>query len=218
MQRISTPPQPSHIRDTFPTLCDEDDVFQEEVAGEGKSEGLPEDGQSGDTGTKNCRQRVLDRSHDIKGEAAAPFQPDAKSDSEASDVEVRDEETGCSGGCCDVSCVKANQPTSIKALAVSRRPGKGKGQHFWSVSPSCFGKYPWLSMCERTGLLFCFYCPTAQNKQILTVSTKADLYFTRVGFSNWKKALHCFSKHESSHSHFEAVYEGKDTTKYRCNA
>ena len=42
------------------TLRDEDDVFQEVVAGEGKSEGLPKDGQSGDTGTKNCRQRVLD--------------------------------------------------------------------------------------------------------------------------------------------------------------
>ena len=124
-------------------------------------------------------------------------------------MEVRDEETGCSGVCCDVSCVKANQPTSTKALAVSRRPGKGKGHHVWSVSPSWFGKYPWLSMCERTGLLFCFYCTTAQKKQILTVSTKADPSFTRVGFSNWKKALHCFSKHESSHSHFEAVMKVK---------
>ena len=97
-------------------------------------------------------------------------------------MEVRDEEIGCSGVCCDVSCVKANQPTSTKAIAVSRRPGKGKGQHFRLVSPSWFGKYPWLSMCERTGLLFCFYCTTTQNKQILTVSTKADPSFTRVGF------------------------------------
>ena len=41
-------------------------------------------------------------------------------------MEVRDEETGCSGVCCDVSCVKANQPTSTKALTVSRSLEKVK--------------------------------------------------------------------------------------------
>ena len=64
-------------------------------------------------------------------------------------------------------------------------------------------------MCKRTGLLFCFYCTKAQTKQSLTVSTKADPSFTRVGFSNWKRLCICFSKHESYHSHFEAVMKVK---------
>ena len=52
--------------------------------------------------------------------------------------------------------------------------------------------------------MLCFYCHIAE-KQHLPISSNKDRAFTTSGFSNWKKAIERFNKHESSLSHHQAV-------------
>ena len=68
-----------------------------------------------------------------------------------------------------------------------------------SLSRSCqaswFCKHDWLHYDRRADVVFCFIC-----KGICT-SSKRDPCFSKVGFSNWRKASQKFMDHEKSHSH-----------------
>lgn len=48
--------------------------------------------------------------------------------------------------------------------------------------------------------MLCFYCATAVQRK-LRLGGYVETSFTEIGFSNWQKALHKFSKHEQSACH-----------------
>ena len=73
------------------------------------------------------------------------------------------------------------------------------------MSASWFDRYSWLTLCETKNVLFCHCCVAAHRKHLIHFSTKGDDAFVKSGFSRWKNALECFSKHEASSAHREAV-------------
>ena len=50
-------------------------------------------------------------------------------------------------------------------------------------------------------MVLCFYCATAVQRK-LRLGGYVETSFTEIGFSNWQKALHKFSKHEQSACHW----------------
>ena len=113
----------------------------------------------------------------------------------------KDSKIECKAVCCNPERETPNQPTSSQVLAATRR---SQGKQTRSVQPSWFKQYPWLTLCESRKTLFCFYCSRAEHKNIITFSTKADVTFSKGGFSNWKKAGERLKKYESSQAHQKA--------------
>ena len=126
--------------------------------------------------------------------------PERESTSMEPEEEESDDETDqCRSNCCTSG--KPNQPTSTLILATTKRTQSGQAEY---VQSSWFSQYPWLTLCERRKKLFCTYCMTAENRKLITFSTKADKAFSKNGFNNWKKASQSFTKHEASKAHSEA--------------
>ena len=76
-----------------------------------------------------------------------------------------------------------------------------------SFQLSWYEKYKWIHYDSLHDAAFCFTCMKAVNENLVT-STKAEDNFTKIGFTNWKKALEKgrgFDKHEQSESHKEAT-------------
>ena len=65
-------------------------------------------------------------------------------------------------------------------------------------------KYPWLHYQEANDSVLCFHCHVAERRH-LPITLNKDVAFLSVGFSNWKKAIECFNKHEKTTSHRQAV-------------
>ena len=64
--------------------------------------------------------------------------------------------------------------------------------------------YPWLHYQAGNDTVLHFYCLVA-DKCGLQITNNKDEAFTRSGFSNWKKALERFEKHQSTLEHREAI-------------
>ena len=126
---------------------------------------------------------------------------DSETEEEVQDGEKDCITNECNGVCCSIERKEPNQPTSNNILAATK---KNQGKQTRSVQSSWFQQYPWLTLCESRNILFCFYCSHAERKNMITFSTKADKTFSKVGFTNWKKAGERFKKHESSQAHQEA--------------
>ena len=76
-----------------------------------------------------------------------------------------------------------------------------------SFNSSWYKKYEWLHYDSSRDAAFCFTCMKAVHGNLLT-TTKAEETFTRIGFTNWKKALEKgpdFEKHQLSAAHREAT-------------
>ena len=52
--------------------------------------------------------------------------------------------------------------------------------------------------------MYCFYCLVSDRRSCPVSLNKEDA-FINSGFSDWKKALEKFQKHQLSHSHRQAV-------------
>ena len=119
-------------------------------------------------------------------------------DDECEDSTVQ---TQCFSECCNPDRDGPNQPTSSKVLSTTKRIQSHQARY---VQSSWFSQYRWLTFCETRRRLFCFYCTQAENKKLITFSSKAEDAFSKIAFCNWKKASQQFIKHESSHGHSEA--------------
>ena len=127
------------------------------------------------------------------------------------------EDTTCLSECCNPNRQKPNQPVSSNILACTKRyQGQGKSRQARFVQASWFDHYPWLSLCETRYRLFCFYCSNAENRKMMTFSTKGDATFSRLGFTNWKKATERFKRHESSQAHSEAFMKVTSEVNLAC--
>ena len=83
----------------------------------------------------------------------------------------------------------------------------GKQQRAFCAS--WYKKYPWLHYQEANDSVLCFYCSVAEKRGLGSSSVvrnnSAEDVFITAGFSNWKKALERFEKHQSSLSHRDAM-------------
>ena len=73
---------------------------------------------------------------------------------------------------------------------------------------SWYRRYPWLHYQEADDKVFCFYCQVAEKKDLGSVALRAgnlDDKFVRTGFTDWKKALTKFEKHQKSVFHRDAM-------------
>ena len=78
------------------------------------------------------------------------------------------------------------------------------GKQRRSFCSSWYLKYPWLHYQEASDSVLCFHCHVAEKQHLLLTLSKDDA-FTTIGFSNWKKAIERFNKHEKVISHRQAV-------------
>ena len=93
--------------------------------------------------------------------------------------------------------LKPNQP-------VLSFPSRSFGKQNRSFSLSWYQRYPWFHYQVTSDTVLCFHCHVAEKRNLPTSMNK-DQTFTTTGFSNWKKAIERFNKHENSASHRQAV-------------
>ena len=82
---------------------------------------------------------------------------------------------------------------------LSAFPQRIIGKQKRSFCSTWYRKYQWLHYQEHDDCVLCFYCHIAEKRH-LPISSNKDRAFT-----NWKKAIERFNKHESSLSHHQAV-------------
>ena len=83
-----------------------------------------------------------------------------------------------------------------------RKFGQGPKQSF---NPSWYKSFSWLHYEVGKDVVLCATCVSQEKKGNLTLSSKKEDAFLSTGFSNWKKALEKFRKHENSNCHLEAA-------------
>ena len=83
-------------------------------------------------------------------------------------------------------------------------PPRTFGKQKQSFCLSWYLKYPSLHYQEASDSVLCFHCHVAEKRHLLLTLSKDDA-FTTIGFSNWKKAIERFNKHEKVISHRQAV-------------
>lgn len=67
-----------------------------------------------------------------------------------------------------------------------------------------FDRFKWLHYDEEMDAAFCHVCAKAEENGRLSGSARRDAAFLTKGFTNWKDATMCFSRHEASDCHKEA--------------
>ena len=90
----------------------------------------------------------------------------------------------------------ANQP-------VLQFPMRSFGKQQRVFRSSWYTQYPWLHYQEGSDSVLCFQCMVARKRSLLHGT--GDAVFSQIGFSNWKKALEKFEKHQKSNYHRDAV-------------
>ena len=85
-------------------------------------------------------------------------------------------------------------PAFPKVILVNKR------NHFCS---SWYVSYPWLNYQDSDSVL-CFHCHVAERRH-LPVSLNKDDAFIKEGYTNWKKAIERFDKHDKCKSHHQCV-------------
>ena len=78
------------------------------------------------------------------------------------------------------------------------------GKQKRSFCSSWYQRYPWLHYQEASDTVLCFHRHVAEKRHLPLSLNKEDA-FIKVGFSNWKKAIERFNKHEQSIVHRQAV-------------
>ena len=94
-----------------------------------------------------------------------------------------------------------------------RFPKITDGEQSRSFQYDWFGKWPWLEWDDNRECAFCHPCRMAEKLHFVSFSKKAEGAFSSDGFRSWKVATGSFRKHESSHSHKEAVLKWVHYTK-----
>lgn len=103
----------------------------------------------------------------------------------------------------EATCLKAHQPL------LRPFPLRSFGKQQRAFCATWYNKYPWLHYQEADDSVLCFYCVVAEKRGLSSSaavrSKSADDAFIRTGFSNWKRALEKFEKHQNSLSHRDAM-------------
>lgn len=107
----------------------------------------------------------------------------------------------CSSDCC-AGGLTPFQPTEAATLEKLRKKQCDRYRYF---SSSWYSTYPWLTVCETRGKVFCTICHYCSEKRLLGLAKKGDDAFILSGFNNWKKAREKFDTHAKSDLHKEAV-------------
>ena len=109
----------------------------------------------------------------------------------------------CTATCCSDRDMmqKPNQPSDPKFIArISQRQQGNRKRYF---NQSWFKSFPWLTLCNTTGKVYCCYCRSMSHAgKLYEVGEQA---FISVGFDNWKKAGEKFGTHDRSRLHHEAL-------------
>ena len=85
-------------------------------------------------------------------------------------------------------------------------PKRAFGKQNRQAKSEWFQKHKWLHYQPGSDSVFCHVCVKAYKEKKLNWSkSKTERNFITVGFSNWKKALEVFQKHEISHTHREST-------------
>ena len=79
------------------------------------------------------------------------------------------------------------------------------GKQRRSFCSSWYQKYPWLHYQEANDSVICFHCHVAERRHLPGVTLNRDDTFITAGFTNWKKAIEKFIKHEKTIAHRQAV-------------
>ena len=79
------------------------------------------------------------------------------------------------------------------------------GKQRRSFCSSWYQRYPWLHYQVASDTVLCYHCHVAERRNLPVSTGNKDQAFISVGFSNWKKAIECFGKHEKSASYHQAV-------------
>lgn len=88
----------------------------------------------------------------------------------------------------------------VKCIPEQKLPTRNlKFQQSW------FEKYKWLHYKANTGGVLCHICMTANSLNAAELAKCAEKTFISEGFTNWKKALERFDRHEKSTAHKLAV-------------
>ena len=98
---------------------------------------------------------------------------------------------------------KPNQPREFKFPP--RHFGKEEAGR--TFQPHWFDKYSWIHYDEDSDAAFSHVCINALKKNMIS-SNKAEDAVTKIGYTNWKKALEKnkgFAKHQASGCHKEAT-------------
>lgn len=75
---------------------------------------------------------------------------------------------------------------------------QGKSRHF---RDSWYSDFPWLEYSIVKDSAFCYSCRFFCHEK----SSRGEENFTKIGVSNWKKALEKFRKHEKSEMHLKST-------------
>lgn len=75
---------------------------------------------------------------------------------------------------------------------------QGKSRHF---RDSWYSDFPWLEYSIVKDSAFCYSCRLFCHEK----SGRGEENFTKIGVSNWKKALEKFRKHEKSEMHLKST-------------
>jgi hypothetical protein len=114
----------------------------------------------------------------------------------------------------DVVLQTTTQPDSASGLIPENPhqpqlsfPQRTFGKQQRAFCSSWYSKYPWLHYQEADDSVFCFYCLVAYKRGVVlpALTKNWDDKFTRIGFTNWKKALTKFEKHQNSVCHRDAL-------------
>ncbi len=114
-----------------------------------------------------------------------------------------DAPTACSCTCCTNFDV-AHQPTDLEG-SKSKSPHGQQKSHSRSIQASWYVKHAWISVCTSSYKVFCHVCCSARSQDLVTFSKRYNSIFSEGGFSNWKKVLQRFTKHEKNEMHREAM-------------
>ena len=118
----------------------------------------------------------------------------------------------CTADCCRLDRTEPYQPESKEILQKTKRiQGQGKNQQARYVQVQWFKQHTWLTLCLSRQKLYCYYCSKAFQSHLIVFSKSVEMAFVSTGFSNWRKATEGFRKHETSHSHSEAVFKLSNT-------
>ena len=102
------------------------------------------------------------------------------------------------------SITLASKPHQPRNFRFPRREFGKKTIIQRAFQPSWFDRFAWLHYDEARDAAFCHICCSASTQKRLKTSHKESTFLLR-GFTNWKDGTVCFSKHEMSDCHKEAV-------------
>ncbi|KAJ1089934.1 hypothetical protein NDU88_003074 [Pleurodeles waltl] len=104
------------------------------------------------------------------------------------------------------STVTPNQPSeSTMPVQIIETQSQTKKKRILHFQGRWFQDFPWLHYSDRVAGVLCFHCAKAKLLKLTELSKNAEEAFCSTGYTNWKKAIERFKKHQSSYAHSYAL-------------